>query len=177
MPMNSRILSSIRNKLKSVLKNREVVDIILFGSFVKGKVTPRDVDIAIISEKVFKFESEGFHVSFIKPIDFFVNPPTLATTLLREGYSLKADKPLSETLRFKSSVMFVYSLTSLTNSKKVRIVNVLRGKNKQKGLVEEYEGEWLSTNIFLIKPSSEHLFEQFFLEHEVKFKKTYLLIH
>ena len=40
-------------KLKQFLqKNREIIDIILFGSFVKGKGNVSDIDIALLSETV-----------------------------------------------------------------------------------------------------------------------------
>ena len=80
--MNSKELLHIRNKLKSVISHKAVIDVILFGSVLKGKATPRDIDIAIITETIFDIDIPGFHISFIKPSDFFSNPPALATTLL-----------------------------------------------------------------------------------------------
>lgn len=175
--MNLKSLSKIKNKLRHILKKKEVIDIIIFGSFVKGKAQPNDIDVAIIAEKPFDAQLEGFHFSFIKVEEFFKDPPTLATTLLKEGYSLKASKPLAELLRFNSKILFTYSLSNLNNNQKVKIVNQLRGKSKQKGLVEEYKGEWLSNSVFLATLESEYLFEQFFLAQKVKFKKHYLLMH
>ena len=50
MPINSN-LSLIKNKLKSLLLDKEIIDIILFGSSIKGKLIPRDIDIALILYK------------------------------------------------------------------------------------------------------------------------------
>lgn len=174
--MNSKNLSEIKSRLKNVLKDKRIIDIIVFGSFVKGKPNPKDVDLAIISEHDSREEIEGFHISSIKPVNFFYHPPTIITTIIKEGYSLKENKPFAEVLRYKSKVLFVYNLTSLSNSQKVKIVNSLRGKNGQ-GLVEENGGEWLSNNVFLSNINSEYVFEQFFIFQKVKFKKLNVLIY
>src|SRR3989344_2972416 len=133
MLMKSENLLKIKNKLKKYLADKEIVDIIVFGSAIKGKVEPRDIDIAVIGNK--KIEIQGdFHVSYLKTEDFFVNQPSIVTTLLREGYSLKNKKPLSESLRFQSRALYRYELSSLSNSQKVKIVNVLRGLRGSKGM-------------------------------------------
>ena len=175
--MNPKKSSQIRTKLKPYLKDKEIVDIILFGSFVKGKSAPNDIDVAFITDKNLKPKIKNFHISIIKPAEFFKNPPTIATTLLREGYSLKNKKTLAEKLRFKNKILFNYSLTNLNSSKKVKIVNLLRGKNKSKGMVKELGGEWLANHLFIVPPKSDNLFEKFFINHEILFKRLYILIH
>jgi len=70
--MNSEI-KLIKDKLKNIIGRREILDVILFGSFIKGKALPQDVDIAVISEEDYEpgiFNIEGFHFSFLKPIDY-----------------------------------------------------------------------------------------------------------
>lgn len=177
MLTNLKNLSKLKNKLKPFLRRKDVIDIVLFGSVVKGKALPRDVDAAIISESDIKPDIEGFHISLLKPLEFLRDPPTLATTLLKEGYSLRTGRSFSENFRFKSKVLFIYNLTSLSNSEKVRMVNNLRGKDGAKGLVEEYGGEWLSNSVFISFLDNEYIFEQFFITNKVKFKKFNILIH
>lgn len=173
--MNSRILW-VKNKLKKYLKNKDILDIIVFGSAIKGKENPGDIDIAVITEKEFKANLLGFHVSVLKPEDFF-KPISLLHTLLREGYSLKNEKSFSELYKFSNKVLFKYELISLNPSSKVKVVNVLRGKNKEKGMVEENSGEWISNQVFLSPLEKEYLFESFFLNMKVKFNKFFVLIH
>ena len=175
--MKSEILQQIKSDFKSLLKDKETLDIIVFGSFAKGKAVPKDIDIAIISKKQLGHSINKYHISILKPEDFFVNPPTIITTLLKEGYSIKYNKPFAEVFRFKPSILFSYTLQSLNNSQKVKIVNILRGKGKNKGLVEEYNGEWLSNSVFIINPESEFLFERFLINQKVNFKKYSILIH
>ena len=100
--MNSKNLSKIKNKLKSLIKN-DILDIIIFGSAVKGKLNPNDIDIAMISNKkdIETKLNEKFHISMITFEDFFTKPIPLINTLLREGFSVKHNKPLSETFNFQ----------------------------------------------------------------------------
>ena len=177
MQMNSKDLSLIKSKLKKYLKDKEILDIIVFGSFVKGKAEPRDIDIAVVSDKKESIDIKGFHVSNLKPSDFFVRVPSLVHTLLREGYSLKNNKFLSEVYKFSNRVLFSYSLTSLKPTDKVKIVNVLRGRTGEKGLVLENGGGWLANQVFLAPIGTDNIFEKFFLNFKVKFNKSYILIH
>ncbi len=168
--MNSKKLLLIKKKLNKYLKDKEVLDIILFGSVIKGKALPKDIDIAVISRK--KISIPGFHVSVLDPEDFFVRTPSLVHTLFREGYSLKSGKFLSEKYKFSNKVMFVYELKGMKASLKVKIVNVLR-----KGFVLENKGEWLANQVFIIPVNREYIFKEFFLNFGVKFKKYHVLIH
>lgn len=167
----------IKSKLKKYLGDRETTDIIVFGSFAKGKANPNDIDIAVITSKSERIEIPGFHVSMLKPEDFFINPPSIAHTLLREGYSLRNNKTLSELYKFSSRALFSYELKALNLSKKVKAVNMLRGKSGEKGIVEESGGEWLANNVFLLPVGKDSLLERFFTENNIKFKKHYVLIH
>mgnify|MGYP001573153798 FL=1 len=175
--MNSKILSIAKNKLKKYLKDKEILDILIFGSAIKGKDLPRDIDIAIITDKKINIEIPGFHISMLKPEDFFGNPPSLVHTLFREGYSLKSNKFLSQLYNFSNKIMFIYELISLNPSTKVKVVNVLRGKNKEKGLVEKNSGEWFANRVFIVPIEQEYIFDKFFNNFKVKYRKFYILIH
>ena len=172
--MSSKILLLIKNKLKNYLKDKEILDIIVFGSAIKGKTLHRDIDIAIITNK--KIAIEGFHVSLLKPEEFFINPPRIIHTLFREGFSLKKNKFFSDIYNFSNKVLFKYELTKLSPSKKVMVVNILRGKN-ERGVVEENNGEWLANQVFFAPVENEYIFERLFVNFGIKFKKFYVLIH
>lgn len=163
-------IKPIKNKLKEIIKRKDVYDIVLFGSSVKGKTSHKDVDIAIISET--EFNLVGFHISNFKPKDFFDRRITLLNTLFREGYSLKFDKSFSELYGFKNKVLFKYELKGLTPSKKVKIVNILK-----KELVKKNNGEWLANQVFFVPVFKDYLIEKFFLNFNVKFKKYFILMH
>ena len=40
-------IQKLKSQLKKICKNKEIIDIILFGSVVKDKDNPNDIDIAI----------------------------------------------------------------------------------------------------------------------------------
>lgn len=167
----------IKSKLKNYLADKEITDIIVFGSFVKGKANPGDIDIAVITSKSERIEIPGFHVSMLKQEDFFIKPPSIVHTLLREGYSLKNGMNLADLYKFSCKTLFNYELKNLKPSNKVKTVNVLRGKSGEKGIVEENGGEWLANNVFLLPVGKDSLLERFFTENSIKFKKHYVLIH
>jgi len=172
--MNSKELLKVKKKLGKYLKNNGVVDIVLFGSFVKGKALPKDVDVVVIGEKI---KIEGFHVSYLSLNDFVVNPPMLVRTILKEGYSLRYNKPFSARFKYLSKSLYKYDLKGLSASEKVKIVNFLRGKKGDKGLVVERGGEWLVNQVFFAPVGEDHVFEKFFINMKVKFKKYDLLMH
>lgn len=169
--------SEIKNKLKKFIGNKEILDIIIFGSAIKGKSVPRDVDIAIITDKVINLDLKGFHISYLKPIDFFLKRPSLVHTLFREGYSLKYNKAFSELYGFDNRVLFRYQLNDIKPSLKVKIVNFLRGKKNEEGLVKKSKGEWLANQIFIVPLEADYVLEKFFLNFNIKFKKFYILMH
>jgi len=179
MLINSKIPLRIRNKLKKILRDNNILDIIIFGSAVKGKLMPTDIDIAIITKKKnipLMPEQDNLHISIITPHDIFVKPISLINTLLREGHSLRHNTSFSEVFKFSNKVLFIYNLKDLANSEKVKMVNILRGKKSQ-GLVEENKGEWLSRQVFLVPVGNEKIFEELFQKHSIKYKKNYVLIH
>lgn len=175
--MKSEIWSKLNRELMPLLNNKSIIDIFVFGSFIKGKENYNDIDLAILSEEKIIFSKEGYHISQVKPSDFFTNPPTLVNTLIREGFSLKNKKPLSEIWNFKNGCLFTYELKQLTNSQKVIIVRLLRGGSKDKGMVENLGGNWLANNVFTCPINREYIFQKFFEGKSVKYKKSYILMH
>lgn len=181
--MKSNLLL-IRNKLKNLLSGKEVIEIFVFGSSIKGKALPRDVDIAVLTYKKPSLEFQkkaskvtGFHISVLTAKEFFINPPSLAHTLIREGYGLKNKKFLAESYKFSNKILFSYSVASFHPPMKVKIVNILRGKKGEKGIVESNGGEWIANQVFNVPLKSEKIFDEFFDKFSVKFKKSYILIH
>jgi|SRR3989344_2118236 len=180
MFMTLKNLSKIKNELKGLFQHKEILDLIIFGSFVKNKPNPNDIDIALIvkDKSIDKslLDNKNYHFSLISIDDFFKNSISLTNTLFREGYSLKHNKNFSELFNFANKVLFSYELLNLSNSNKVKIVNMFHGK-KNKGLVELNEGKWISRQVFIIPVKNEKLFEDIFLNFNCKFKKSYILIH
>ena len=124
----------LQKKLRSVL-DKELQDIILFGSLVKGG-SPRDIDAALIlksTEKATEYRSkvrlllgEKADLQTIT-LDSIYSPIWL--TLITEGFSIRKGSYLAELYHAKPMVLYRYRLTSLNMVQKVQfergIKNVL----------------------------------------------------
>ena len=177
-------LSLIKTKLKNLFSEKEIIDIILFGSAIKGKLIPGDIDITLIlyKEPSKEFREKinlikGFHISLITAKEFFINSPSIVHTLVREGYSIKNKKFISENFNFSNKVMYSYMLTSLSPSNKVRLVNILRGKKEERGLVELNGGKWIANRVFVASLTAEKIFDELFDNFKINFNKNYILMH
>ena len=126
--MESERLSEIMNyqkKLKKLLNN-EIVDIILFGSFVKGGFS-KDIDIALmvkdklniedIKKEINEIIKEEKDIQIID-LDSIYSPIWL--TLIKEGFSVKKNKFFFELYKIEPVVLYKYSLEKLTNVQKVQ---------------------------------------------------------
>ena len=114
-------------------RGREVVDIILFGSVVRGKAKPRDIDVCIIFREkinmnlVGEFEKKtGAHVSYLTVDNFFTRKHALVKTLIFEGHSLITGKRLYEYFGMRPFVFYSYKLTGLSPSKKTMFLRSLK---------------------------------------------------
>ncbi len=177
IPIDLKTKSLIKNKLRIYLNDKDILDVILFGSIVKGKIMPEDIDVALITDKEIKADINGFHITTLRLQEFFLSPPSIVHTLLREGYSLKNDIFFSENYKFLSRVLFVYELKNLNPSVKVKIVTLLRGKGKENGLVRENGGEWLANQVFIMPLKADNLLERFLINFKINYKKYFLLMH
>lgn len=176
--------SLIKNKLKNLFADKEIIDIIIFGSAIKGKLIPRDIDLAVIlykkpsKELLEKVGSiKEFHISLVTAKEFFINPPSIVHTLIKEGYSMKSKKFISENFGFSNQAMYSYTLTSLSPSDKVKLVNILRGKKGERGIVESNGGKWIANQVFIAPLNAEKIFDELFNNFKINFNKSYALIH
>ena len=58
-------------------------------------------------------------------------------------------------LKQKIRVLYSYNLKDMPNSKKVRFVYLLKGRKAEKGLVEVFKGEYISSSSFIIPESKD----------------------
>ena len=100
------MMESLVKKLKILLEKnkKEVVDIFLFGSYVKGRLSPKDIDIAVLENGVDRSVlkrsilviSSSADVQFLNVGDY---DKSIWLTLLKEGYSVKHKKYLYQQIR------------------------------------------------------------------------------
>lgn len=127
--------------------NNNIVDIILFGSFVK-EGSPNDIDVAIITREIDNVsETKNKIKEIIQNADIqLVNIDSIYSsiwlTLIKEGFSVKENKFLHEIYQIKPNVLFKYSLTSLSNVQKVQFE---RGIKKIIG-----DGKFIARSVVLL---------------------------
>ena len=173
--------SGLRRKLSELARdfkerNPDVWDILLYGSSVKGKEKPNDVDIAVILEKgdpfevAFQFktalEEAGFSPEELDVKGFllkelFDENNLVSLALLVEGYSLLSDKFLHETLNARGYALFRFSYSSLPQNEKVRFIYSLRGRQKEGGTLKRLNALELAPGVVLVPISATFEFKGF----------------
>lgn len=164
---NKKFQSEISRFFKE--NEQTVIDIVLFGSILKGKEKPRDIDIMLIFKKSVdinlaytlrkSLENLGLNIE-VTSITYagLFSPDFIAReSFLLEGYSLITKKPILQGLGFSSFVIFKYDLSKLTKSERMRFYYSLYGRNKQKGMLKELNAKKFSDSIILspIKTSEQ----------------------
>jgi predicted nucleotidyltransferase len=189
--MSKELLKNIKFKsvAKSFFKKYDLLDIILFGSAVRNKENPNDIDILIIfknkknldqSYELKKaFRSGGFEVE-ITSIDY---PHLISGTflpsegILSEGYSLIYDKFISEGLDYMSFHLFRYELKPLNKSDRMRFYYSLYGRTKdQKGMLAELRSIKFSETILFCPSENSERMKSFLDFWKIKYLEFPILI-
>ena len=183
----------ILEKLKKYLKDERrenIFDIVVFGSIVKGKLTPRDIDILVIflegslKERLdtiqeiknkLKNKIEGnidIKQALLKEL---FSPEFLARVgILLEGFSVFKNKKFCQTLGFNSSSIFWYDLKGLNHTQKVKFNYILAGRN-QKGIIESLGGKRLAGGVIRIPIETSLEFEEILKNNKINYNKKNIL--
>lgn len=174
-----RILKS----LKKVVNEKNIFDIVIFGSFVKQKEKPKDIDIAIIfkeedynyidkiSGQINKIIRKCNLQSHIEPLiinNIFKEP--LFLTLLHEGFSLKTNKFIYKILGVDSLVLITYSLQNLNRSQKTLFGYALKGRKNKTGLLKQLKGSVVGRNSFYIPIDKTEKIKEFLKTWNIEYK-------
>ena len=149
-------MKDLTKKLKTLLKNEDVIDIIIFGSTAKGGVSPNDLDIALLAKnKSIQLKDEikklipKTDVQILTLEDFH---NILFLTMIKEGYSLKKEEYIHNLYKLSPVKLYKYSLKQLSLSKKVMFE---RGIKNIKGITK------LSNSVVLVQTEKTREFEDF----------------
>ena len=114
MSKNSKELSKLKNEIKKNWKNK-LIDVFLFGSSVKGKNTPNDVDICLVFRENIDLDlvkrtstilGDKYHVSSLIADNFFTKPHSLSKTMLLEGHSIISNRRMADIFSLKSNLLY-----------------------------------------------------------------------
>lgn len=170
------------------LKNKKVFDIIIFGSAVRGKENPSDIDILIVfsskedidlvygirkelEKTCFNFQVIGKSYADVLSPNF-----TAREGILSEGYSLKNNNFISNLFGYSGFVLFKYSLHGLSNSEKMRFYYSLYGRGKGKGVLEHFEAIKFSDSSILSFIQNAEEIRLFLESKKILFKEVPVLI-
>lgn len=183
--MSKSLYKSLKKKLNGI-NLEEIADIFLFGSAVKGKEFPRDIDICIVFRKKIsneiikeienKLKNFNIHISSLNVDNFFRKPHSLIKTLLVEGISIFNGNPFIQNFGFSSYVLYSYSLLKLKPSEKVKFVYLLKGRDGD-GIVKRFEGKWIIDGCFIIPIQKDNEMLAIFKKWMIPYQRKEILIH
>ena len=168
----------LKEDLKRLLKKyKSIEDFYIFGSFVKGKFKPSDIDIAlIIHEKDFALLSNvmkeikypDIHIEMFLFKEIFTEP--VWKSLLSEGFSVKKNKFLRDLIGVKSGILYKYSLKKMNRSEKTMFNRAFSL------LIKSIKGEHISAGSVIIPIEKESEFDDFLKVWEKVDKKKFRIL-
>ena len=170
-------------------KNKEILlDIILFGSSVKGKEKPNDIDILLLYKKTKNIDisyelkrllkAKGYVVEVTDKTykELFDQNFIAGSSIISEGYSLVYDKFLFEGLGYTSFNLFKYELKQFNKSERMRFYYSLYGRNKEKGMLKRLNSIKFSDSIILCPVENAEKMKEYFNIWKLKYIEFPILI-
>ena len=183
------MLNDFKKWLGNEKKDPTLFDIIMYGSSVKGKTLPEDIDLLVIfregslKERLQKLQELKKKIKTDKKIDIksilweeLFDPAFFARTgVLLEGISIFDGKTIAQKLGFQGNVLFVYSLKEKTHTQKVKFNYVLSGRNGA-GIVKKLEGKHLAPGVIMIPIRHALEFEDVLKLHDIRYQRFQVLV-
>ena len=184
--MLKELLKCLISESRKFAKAGRIFDIILYGSFIRGKQAPRDIDIIIVfldsklEERLklaqyFKKELKSkikkdyeLDIKTANLIDLFESSFLAREGILVEGYSLLYSCPFAERIGFKGYTLFTYKLKGLTHNEKTKFTYSLIGRNK-KGISELTRAKSLGRGAVIVPIENSSIFEDFLKEWKTEY--------
>jgi len=168
--------------------SEEILDIILFGSTIKGKDHPNDLDILIVFKNK---KSLDLTYKFRKLLEPLVNLPVEVTSkgyyelfdtnfvareaLLKEGYSLVNHVFVANGLGYQSKVMFTYNLKNKNKSERMRFYYSLYGRGSP-GMLKKLNSVKHTDTVILCPIEHQEEMRIFLQSWKIEFSEISLLI-
>ncbi|MEK6907568.1 MAG: nucleotidyltransferase domain-containing protein [Nanoarchaeota archaeon] len=174
--------------LKFYKKNKDILlDIFIFGSFIKGKEKPNDIDILILykDKKNFErgyelkkilreFNAEITNASYSELFNESFKPKE---GILSEGYSVINKKFFSEGFGYTSFILFKYELKGFNKSNRMRFYYSLHGRGKDdKGIIDDLNLIKFSDTILFCPVKNAEKVKEYFDYWKIKYLEFPILI-
>ena len=143
---DKKFLSEVKNWWKQ--HQKEILDIIIFGSVMRGKRMPKDIDILLLFKEKENLETAYVLRKKLQKIQPEINVTTKTyqsvmsksflarEAYLSEGYSLIMKKWVAEAWGYTPYTLFKYRLKGWPQSKRMQFQYSLYGRNKEGGMVK-----------------------------------------
>ena len=142
---------------QNLLKSKELDDIIIIGSFVKGKQNPKDIDLCFVfnsyNDKIIEGAYKKFkvkvHITKTK-FNHILEDPALWKTIIHEGFSIKKMKNVSDILSIKPYLLFEYELKNLNNIQKQTFSHALYGTGGRENFLKKNKGSKIGKSSIIV---------------------------
>lgn len=184
------MLKNLKRYLEYEKKDKTILDIMVYGSALKGKGSAKDIDILIIflegslRERLNKIQdiknkiknkiNKTIDIKQILISELFAPEFFAKTGIFLEGFSIFRNKRFSETLGFKPYSLFLYDLKNLTHTQKVKFNYILAGRNKE-GVIKSLDGRRLVNGAVKIPIENSLEFEEILKGNNINYKKKNIL--
>ena len=168
-------------------KNKKHVDdVVLFGSTVRGKYNPKDIDILLIFKKKDDTQITYELKKTLKEYDVQLISKTYKSLLsdmfkakvayLSEGYSLIKNKTIAQIYGYTSIILFKYELNNLNKSKRVMFYYSLYGRGSNKGILDKYDLIKFSDTVILSPIDKSESVKEYLDQWNIKYSEVPTLI-
>lgn len=187
--MQKEFLKYLISESKKFVKKHEIFDIVLYGSSVKGKLEPNDMDILVIFEnfsikertdltqelknilkKCGKPDIKSINLSELFSKDFLARQG-----LLIEGYSLVHEKKFAELLGFRGFAIFNYNLKKMNKNEKTKFIYALIGRRKETGILKKIEAIPLGKGVVKVPVENSIMFQEFLEKWKIDYTQKDIL--
>lgn len=188
--MQSALLEDpkLKKEIRAFLTSHpDVIDAFIFGSAVRGKDMPSDMDVLLLFNQELDLDAQ---FAFRKMLERFSLPVHVTSKtyaglmdplfparegILSEGYSVRQECFLHEGFGFATSHVFTYSLQGKTASERVRFYYALNGRGSE-GVLKSSGGRRLSDSTVMIPPLHSEKFSEFLDAWRVRFTRMPVLM-
>lgn len=186
------MLKKLQKKLDSNwIKKNDIWDIVVYGSYVRGKIKVGDIDVAIILSKTKSVKEkmllcqelrhmliEKDYMFDVKAVDIqdFLNKGFLGReAIFAEGYSIVKKDYLAERFGFVPIAIIEYSLKNLTLTKQKIFYYALQGRKKGTGILNKIGGRIISKGVLEARTKYYEELKELFDRYNISYKTTFTL--
>ncbi len=184
------LFTCLRKLVKPFFKGYkdEILDILLFGSVIRGKENPNDTDILliftdkvnmnIVSELQKLLSMKIKNISVIPVTKKIYKTPTFLARegILFEGYSLINKNFIASDFGYSSFGLFITSTKKFTNVERTRYYYALNGRRSLKGELKVLNGIRLSNDLIAIPLKNIERARAFFEHWKLDYQYVPILI-